>query len=245
MLLDLVHLYGAEGAKTNVEGNLAVSDALGFYLFDQLIGEMQTRGGSSGRALLLGIDGLIIVLVFKLLCNVGRQGHISYRVKHLIDALIFFFIVLKGDDTVSIVQNLGYGGSQNSREIKACSDASALTRADEGFPASVLSCAQKQKLNGGAGLKGGAKKSCRNNLRGVNNKHILGAQVIYNISENLVADLTALSINGHKTAHIALFARELGNKLLGQIIIKIMSGQLGVSSCVIYLYMLNVHKQPS
>ena len=72
VVADLVLLYRAEGAQTNVQCDLGNADAHGADGVHQLRGKVQPGGGSSCAAQLLGVDGLILALILQLLCDVGR-----------------------------------------------------------------------------------------------------------------------------------------------------------------------------
>ena len=118
MLLDLINLNRSEGTKTYVQSNLTVANALGLDLLKELVREVKTCGRSSGRALLLGIYRLVIALVLKLLGDVGRQGHIAYCIQNLVDGLVFFGIVIKSDNAVATVDNVGNGRLENTSEVE-------------------------------------------------------------------------------------------------------------------------------
>ena len=206
VLLYLIHLYRTEGAKSNVEGDLTVANALCLNSLKQLVCEMKSCGGSSGRALLLGIHGLVIILVFKLLGDIGGKRHIAYCIKHLVDILIFFGVILEFYGTVTALNDRGDGGVKNVREIKTCTHLGSLAGTYKGFPLTVFKHTEKEKLDVSACLIGLAKESGRDNLGGVYNKHILGVKVIYDFAENLMLHLTALAIKGHKSTAVALVA---------------------------------------
>ena len=83
MLLDVIRLDGAEGAEADMERDKAYPDAFFFDLFKQLGGEMQTRRGRCGAALLLGVDSLVSVLILESLGDIMRQGHLAYIINDL------------------------------------------------------------------------------------------------------------------------------------------------------------------
>ena len=203
VLLDLIHLYGTEGAKAHVEGYLTVANALLTDFLKQLVGKVQTCGGSGGRALLLCVNGLIILFIFKLFRNIRRQRHIADGIENLVDILILLAVVLKSYGTVTAVYDRGNGGAKNSTKIKACANLRALAGANQGLPLAVFQHTKEQKLHITAGLIGLTEKSCRDNLGGVNNKHILGVKIIDYIAEDLMLNI-ALVVKNHKAAAVAL-----------------------------------------
>ena len=85
---DFIDLYGSEGSKSDVKRYLTVADSHVPDFFKQGVGEMKTGRGCSRRALLLGVDGLVVALVFKPLGDIRWQGHISYLVEDGIYAVV-------------------------------------------------------------------------------------------------------------------------------------------------------------
>ena len=232
VLLDALHLYGAEGAESNVQSDLAVAHAHLADTLQQLLGEVQTRGGSGGRALLFRIDGLVVVLFLQLFRYVGRQGHISYLVEHLVDILIFFGIVIEPDGAVAPIHDIGDGGAEDPSEAEGGADLCPLSGADEGLPLATLQRAQEEQLHIRAGLVGLSEKPGGNDLRGIDNQHILGAQVVHDITEYPMRHGTLGAVEHHQPTAVPLGAGALGNKLLGQLVVKIRGHKVGLYSHV-------------
>ena len=189
-----------------MESYLAVANTLRLDSLKQLVGEMQTCGGSCCRALLFCIYGLIVVLIFKLLGDIGRQRHIAYCIKNLVNILIFFGVVLKFYGTVAAQGDRGNGCVENIRKIKGCANLCSFAGTNECLPLTVFKHTEKQKLHITACLIGLTKQTGRNNLRRINNQHILGTKVIYNITEYFVLDITTLAVKHHKSTAVAFIA---------------------------------------
>ena len=204
VLLNLIHLYRTECSKTNVKCNLSVSNTLCLNFLKQLVGKVQTCGRCGGRALLLCIYGLIIILIFKLLGDIRRQGHISDNVKHLINILIFLGIVLEFYGTVATVNNRSNGCTKNVGKVKGGTDLCPLSGADKCFPLAIFKHTKKQKLHIATCFFGLSEQTCRNNLRGIYNQHILRIKVVNNITEYLVLYASVIFTKDHKTASVTL-----------------------------------------
>ena len=232
VLLDLVDLYGTEGSKTYVKCNLAVADALSPDALEKLGGKMKSCGGSGCRALLLSVYGLVIALVLEPLGDIGRQGHIAYRVEHLVYGLIFLCVVVESDYTVATVDNVCDGSLKYAAEVEGRADLSSLAGANERLPLAAVEHAEEQKLHGCTCLFGNAEKSCGDNLRRVNDKHILGVKVIYDVAKDLVVDSLILSVKHHKAAHISLCRGELRDELLWEVVVEIVCGESSLYSVV-------------
>ena len=76
VVLDFVGANREESAEADVEGEGFDNHALGFEPSEEVVGHIETGGGSGGRAGLLGPDGLIAGLVAfgGGTVKVGRQG---------------------------------------------------------------------------------------------------------------------------------------------------------------------------
>ena len=72
MFRDVLRLHRAEGAQPHMEGDIAQLDPHLLDLPEQFRGEVQAGGGGGGGAVDLGVDGLIPLIVLKLLLDVGR-----------------------------------------------------------------------------------------------------------------------------------------------------------------------------
>ena len=85
-------------------------DAHGSDLIKETICKVQSCRRSSSTSFISGIYGLISVLVLKLVCDIGRQGHLSQRVQHLLpDTLIS-----KSHKPASLISDAGHLGFQPS-----------------------------------------------------------------------------------------------------------------------------------
>ena len=226
MLLDAIHLHGAERAETDVQGHLAVTNALFLQGGKKLLCEMQARGGGGGRAFGFGIDGLIIVFILQLFGDVGRKGHLPNNVKHLVNAFIFFAVIVKGNDAVAPLDDLFYRGGQNTAKGKGGTDLGFLSGADEGFKAKILMHAKEKQLHCAAVFRF-AKQARGNDLRGIHHEHILGANIVDNITEDLMRYRAAFAIQDHQAAFIALFGGGLRDQALGKLVKEIMGGKIG------------------
>ena len=238
VLLDLIDLDGTEGAESNVKRDLAVAYAHSLDALDELLCEMKSCGGSGGRALLLCIDGLVVALALESLGDVGRKRHIADLVEHLVDALIFRGVVVESDGSVASLNDARDGGGENSAEVEGRALLGTLAGAHESLPLARIESAKQKKLHIRAGLLGLAEKARGNDLGGVHNEHILGAKIVDDIEEVLML-YSAVAVEHHKPASVALLRGSLRYELLRQIVEEILCLQVCFNS-VIYDYVVDL-----
>ena len=228
MLLDPLYLNGTEGAKPDVKRYLTVAHALFSDCPKQLRRKMQSRRRRGGRALLLGIDRLIAVAACRSCRDIRGQWHFPDRVKHRINAVEARRIIGEPNDAVSAIHNVKHLGCEKPvSEEEAIADARALPGTHERLPGAVFVHFQKQKLDGSTAFLGHAEQARRNDLGRVDNEHILGAELVYDIRKYQMPPLAAFSVEHQQTRAVPSLGRALRDQLGGKLIVKIRGFQIG------------------
>jgi len=238
VIVDAVHLDGAEGTESNVKhdgnnGNTLIADAR-----HQILGEMQARRGCRRRSVFTGIDGLITIIVLKPLGNIGRQRHEADDVQQLVDIGIFVVIVLKADQAVSFLHNVG---DLTQKETVTKDQSATDTRTLAGFyqrlPHIKRMRAQQKQLDPClfASLHM-AVKSCGNHAGVVDDECIAGLQVVNDIVKMLMENRSRCAIKVHQARMVTGLQGRLRNALLGQVVVKIRRAKIGLG-----LFVYNSH----
>ena len=180
---------------------------------------MQTCGGGGGGAVDLGVYRLIAFSVGQLLLDIGRQGHLAQALQHLQeDALI-----MEPDQLIARIQgvhNRGRQGAISKGQLRTGLGLSA--RFGQAFPDAVSLVLEQKNLHGPHPV---AQKACRQHTGVVEYQAVSGIQQIQNVIKMPVTDVPGSPIQGHEPGSVPLLQRCLGNQLLRQIIVKIMSFQ--------------------
>ena len=133
---------------------------------------MQSCRRGSGRAFCFSIDGLIPILFFKAFFNVRRQRHVSDGIKHSIDITVFFRIVFKAHDAISLLTQCDHLSPKDTAEIETRAHLGAFSGAHQRFPCTILQHFEQQKLHGSSRFFGYAEKARRDDLRGIDDENI-------------------------------------------------------------------------
>ena len=133
---------------------------------------MEAGRGSRRAAQLLGVHGLILALVFKLLGDIGRQGHFSERIQLFIQGL---GVVSEFHQLVAVLGCFQNGGGQGTVAKRyPLAGAQALARLCQALPHIALHLAQQQKFTNAAGFGFCADQTGGQNLGIVHNQQITG-----------------------------------------------------------------------
>ena len=231
VVFDFVHLHRAESSDAHVERDVRKLHAARFGRAQKLLGEMQACRGRGHRALHLGVDRLIAVFVFGVIC----AGDV-WRKRHLADLLQAFHedaIVLELHDPGAVVGVADDGGAEHfvlrivglsavrrhPGEHHGVAYLKAPAGANQGLPAVLgpVACqpfAQKE-LYLGAGALLHAEKARRQHLGIVQHQAVAGLQVLQYVIKMPVLDAPVAHVNDHEAALVALGRRHLGDELLG------------------------------
>ena len=81
VILDILRFDGSECSETDMKGDESDADALFAQGIKEFRSEMQPCCRCGGAAALAGIDSLISVVIFELLCYIMRQRHLAYLIE--------------------------------------------------------------------------------------------------------------------------------------------------------------------
>ena len=79
MIQDILLLYGAEGSKSHMKGNMGDLYALFLYLIKKLCCKMKSCCRCCGRTVVLSINSLVSVLVLKLVSDVRWKRSVTKK----------------------------------------------------------------------------------------------------------------------------------------------------------------------
>ena len=164
------------------------------------------------------IDRLVALLVFQLLLDVGRQGHLPHLVQQREeDALIG-----KAHQPVSV---LFYANHLPGEEPLAKDEAAAfpgpLARLAQDLPGIVPFVFQQQKLHMGPRVLLNPIDAGGQHPGVVEDKAVARAQKLADLIKMMVAHPAGAPVQDHQPGSVPRLHGGLGNQLLGQIIIKI------------------------
>ena len=213
MVGDLVLLHRSEGAQTNVQGDLGNADPHGADGVHQLRGKVQPGGGSSCAAQLLGIDGLVLALILQLLCDVGRQRHLTKFIQLFIKR---FGIIIECNVLVAVLHGLVHHGGQTAvAKAHLCAGLHPLAGLCQALPLVSLHLSQQQQLAHGTGRLLDAHDAGGQHLGIIHYQKISRLQKFRQVAEYLVLDAVVLLAQNHQPCRIPRGRRFLCNELFG------------------------------
>ena len=102
MLCHVVHLHGAEGPESDMQGDIADIDTFCPDLLQQLRREMQACRRRSCAAFIFCINRLIAVLILQVMGDIRRQRHLAKAVKHFLENTL----IMELHQPVSVLHDL-------------------------------------------------------------------------------------------------------------------------------------------
>ena len=235
MLLHVLRLHGAEGAKPHVQQHRHDLNAHFADLFHQLRREVQPGGGGGGGAVVAGVDGLVAVAVLQLFVDVGRQGHLAQLVQHRLQRAL----ADKLDDAAARVGRLQHARHQlAAAEGHFRAGLEPPPRAHQRLPLLGAELLEQQHLRrAAAGAL--ADEPRGDDARVVDHQHVAGAQVVHDVVKVPVFELPVFAVHHQHAAVVARLHRRLGDQFLGQVVVKIMrfhglSAAKGPPRCIRY-----------
>ena len=184
---------------------------------------MQSCRRSSCRAGLLCVNGLIIVVVFKLFSYIRRERHFADPVQYRKQRFPAGAVIIEGNDSVSVLDYLVNRRGQNSvAEGNPCPLAQSPAGADEHLPTVKRFLTEKQKFAGCTALAElFTIYSRRNDLRIVYNKDVARAEILRYIAEYPVLKGLCFPIHNEKPCGVSRLAGVLRYQLLREVKIEI------------------------
>ena len=223
---DLLLLHRAEGTKSHMECN--VSDLYTHLpdLLQQLRCEMQSRSGGGGRAVHLGVDGLIALPILQFLLDVGRQRHLAQPIQHLQKNTL----VEKPHPPVAVRQLLRDLRRQLAvAEGHPCALAQLLARTDKAFPHVVAPVDEQQDLTGAAARYAVSQQAGGQHSGIVEDQAVAGMQILRQVEEMPVLRGAGGLIQHQQPGGVPLCDRGLCDQLRRQVKIEIMGLHLYIS----------------
>ena len=174
MLVDALYLYGTEGTQSHVEHHRSNLHALGLDLLQQFGGEVETCRRGSGRAALVGIDSLILIVIRKRLGDVGGKRHFADAIQDGVNVTLGF-IVGKVENTVTAVHYVYYLCTEQAvPEYNGSADFGASAGTGQGFPSIQLDLTEEEHLHINAGIGLFTDHTGRDYLGIVDDQHVAG-----------------------------------------------------------------------
>ena len=131
MFQNIISLHGTECAKSHMQCHISESYTLFFDLLQQLLCKMKTCCRCRSRTIILRINRLIAVLILQLVCDIGRQWHLSKLIQHLFKDPV----IVELHQTVSLFHDLKNLCLQKTiPKDKSCPRLHFLTRLYQSFP---------------------------------------------------------------------------------------------------------------
>ena len=218
MLRDVLRLHRAEGAQPHMEGDIAQLDPHLLDLPEQFRGEVQAGGGGGGGAVDLGVDGLIPLIVLKLLLDVGRQRHLAQLLQYLQEDPL----VVEAHQTVPAgCLRLHRGGEASLAEGHLGPRLQLPARADQALPESVPLVGQQQHLTGASPGEPVADQPGWQDPGVVQHQAVPRPQQLGQLIKVPVGDLPGALVQGQQSGGVPALQRGLSDQLLRKVKIKI------------------------
>lgn len=210
---DLILHHGAEGAEADVQGHFSDADALGADGIHQLRGEVQTGRRGGGASKLLGVDGLILALVFELLGDIGRQRHFAKFVQLFIKRL---GVIIKCNELVAVFQRLVHHGRQGAvAEAHLGAGLHPLAGLGKALPLVALDLTQQQQLADRAGRLLDAHDAGGQDLGVVDDQQVARLQIFRQVVEDAVLDAVVFLAQDHQPGRVTRVRRFLRDEFFG------------------------------
>ena len=210
---DLILHHGAEGAEADVQGHFSDADALGADGIHQLRGEVQTGRRGGGAAKLLGVDGLILALVFELLGDIGRQRHFAKFVQLFIKGL---GVIIECNKLVAILQRFVHHSGQGAvTKTDLGAGLHPLAGLCQALPLISLDLPQKQQLTHSTGGLFDTHDAGGQHLGVIDHQQVTRLKILRQIAENPVLDAVVLLAQNHEPGRVSGVCRLLCNEFLG------------------------------
>ena len=191
----------------------------------QLRREVQAGGGRGGRAVHLGVDGLVALTILQLLLDVGRQRHLAQTIQHLQkDAL-----VKEAHQTVAVWQLLrDFRFQLPIAEGDLRAGTQLLAGTNKALPHVISPVDEQQYLAGAAARYAVAQQTSRQHTGVVEDQAVAGAQIRRQVEEMPVLRGTGVLIQHQQPGGVTPLDGRLGDKRRRQVKIKI----VGLHTCI-------------
>lgn len=201
-----------------MEGQVNQFNALGFDFLEKVRGEVEASCWGSCRAIFLGVDGLVAVLVFQLFMDIGWQGHVAQAFQNLQENAI----VGKLHNPSPVVQ-LCHDGCRQATVPKAHNRASleAFGGLGQDLPLVAGGVFEEEELDLTAGIRLVAIEAGGQDPGVVHDQGVARVELVNDVVKAGVGHGLAVPVDDQEAGGIPLLQRCLGNQVLGQVKIKI------------------------
>ena len=151
--------------------------------------------------------------------NIGRQGHLAQTVQHFLKDTVAVETDDPSADVLHVVQH--FAAEQTVPEGTDGPGTKPAAGADEGFPVCGVVPAQKENLHRNAGVFLHTEQTRGDDLGLVNDQGISRVEIINNIVEVLMLNLSVFPVVYQETAVIPRFHGGLGNQLFGKVVVEV------------------------
>ena len=214
MLGQILNIDRAEVAQTHVQRDLGRVDTLDFHTLQEVLREVQTCGRGSHGTLVLSEDGLVALLVdlLDLLAYPTRQRSLAQLVESLLE-LVVVAVEQEAQRTTArsgVVDHLSHQQVVIA-EIEFVTDTDFACRIDQHVPQTLFAVqlTQQEDFDLCAGLLLVAIEACGEYFGIVEDKDVVGIEVVDYIFESFVFDCAFGAIDDHQTRVVAVIGRIL------------------------------------
>ena len=209
VLGQILDIHLAEITDTHVLSYECLVYVLESHHVKELPAEMKSCGRCRNRPLVLGENGLEINLVLRscLLFHPLRDRYVAEAEQSLLEVLVLSVIkeTQSPSPGSSVVDNFSHETVLS--EIQLISDSDFSCRLHNHIPKSLLlvELPEKEYLDISSGLLLLSEKPCREYLRVIQYESVTFSEIIYNVFENFMLDLSGILVQNHHSALISPF----------------------------------------
>ena len=187
-------------------------------LIEDLRREVQPGCRCSCGTIYFGIDGLIAIRIIQLFPDIWGQRNISEFLKNLIENAMIDHLHLPESlfldfDALCLESAI--------MEAHDCSELDRMSIAEQAFPYIIRKLSQQQHFHMCPGFFLDPVETGRDDSRIIADEDISFMEIIHDVIEMLMFQFSALHMDHHHPAGLAVLQRSLGNELLRELIIKI------------------------
>ncbi len=174
-----------------------------------------------------GEDRLVELGVGDRLGDVGRQRHLPDAVNDVEEAPLPRAERELDEPAAALVDLLDHQAGHGAvREHDVRAGLEPATRLDQALPRVLVALAQQEHLDRAAGLVLEAEKPRGKHSRVVDDQHVAFAQVLRQVREGAMVDLSARALEHQQAAGVARLGRLLGDEPGGKVVVEVV-GQHG------------------
>ena len=221
MLAHIIDLDRTESPEADMQCHIGKIYALRADFVEQFLCEMKSCRRCRRGAVKFRIDGIVHLRILELVRDVRRERHLAETVENLLENSI----IMEFYNPVAVVDDI-----HNFRRERAvskghfCARAKLLAGTHQCLPLIAGTALQEQYFHVRSCICFRPQESCRDDLRVVENEGLAGLQIIDDVAEDPVFQLSCLPVDTHKPRGRTVLQRILCNQLLRKVIVIILRG---------------------